>query len=598
MSTSARLEELLKRFDENPRRFFAPLANEYRKSGDLERAIELCQTHLIDQPGNMNGHVVYGQALFEAGRYDESRVTFETALELDPENLIALRHLGDIARSRADTNGARHWYTRVLDADPRNEEIIGFLTELDTIDANSAAAAAAVASQAPTRAVTPPRSSTPAAPLMPTPVIPMDAIVAADQHASVPMDFGLMDMSLDFGTSETVTLADPGEDHLPGVLSTSAEIDELDAATASLDTFAAVAAPLEPFAAAPIVPFTAASHVDIPTDDGFPSFADIGFADDPSPMAAEPASHDFATLSFDPPALTDPLHADPLHADPLHADPLHADPLHADPLHAAPVFRTSTPAFGIDPVVGRVPTFDTDASQVSETPAPFVTETMAELYLTQGFRAEALEVYKQLSAQNPSDESLKDRVRSIEGGGRSSLAFDKVIGEEVNTARGFFAALSGRRPVGGNGSSAITATAPVAAPVVSVPEVAGVLVAPGGTLDTLFNNTAPSLSDEHAAGALSTFAGAVETAAPVVQGRPTQAAATELSLDSVFRDTPMRASANVSRQSQKLRFDQFFSPADEAPSPDSAPIEPPAGEPGTPGELAQFQDWLTQMKKP
>ena len=531
MSTSARLEELQKRFDENPRRFFAPLANEYRKGGDLDKAIELCQTHLIDQPGNMNGHVVYGQALFEAGRYDESRVTFETALELDPENLIALRHLGDIARSHADTAGARHWYTRVLDADPRNEEIIGFLAELDTIDANSAAAAAAVASQAPARAVTPPRSSTPAAPLMPTPVIPMDAIVAADQQAAAPMDFGLMDMSLDFGAAETVTLEDPGEDHLPGVLSTSAEIDELDAASASLDTFAAVAAPLDTLAAAP--------HVDIPADDGFPSFADIGFGNEPA----------------------------------LPIEPLHAAPLHEEPLH------------------------DTEASRASETPAPFVTETMAELYLSQGFREEALEVYKQLSAQNPTDESLKDRVRSIEGGGRSSLTFDKVIGEEVDTARGFFAALSSRRPVRGNGSAASPASASDAAPVTGpVPE--GVLVSEGGTLDTLFENTSPSLSDEHAAGALSTFAEAVETATPVVQGRPTQAAATELSLDSVFRDTPMRASANVSRQSQKLRFDQFFSPGDEAPVPDSAPIEPPAGEPGTPGELAQFQDWLTQMKKP
>ena len=547
MSTSARLEELQKRFDENPRRFFAPLANEYRKSGDLDRAIELCQTHLMDQPGNMNGHVVYGQALFEAGRYDESRVTFETALELDPENLIALHHLGDIARSNADTAGARHWYTRVLDADPRNEEIIGFLTELAAADANSAAAtSAAPASQSPSRAMTPPRSSTPVAPLMPTPVIPMDAIVAADQQAAAPLDFGLMDMSLDFGTSETVTLEDPGEDHLPGVLSTSAEIDELDAASASLDTFAAVAAPLDTFAAAP--------HVDIPTDDGFPSFADIGFGDEPAPP-------------------------------------------HAEPLHEDPVFRSSTPAFGVDAVVGRVPTFDVEASRVSETPAPFVTETMAELYLSQGFREEALEVYKQLSAQNPSDESLKDRVRSIEGGGRSSLTFDKVVGEEADTARGFFAALSGRRPVRGNGSAASPAAAPDAAPL-TIPVSAGVLVAAGGTLDTLFDHTAPSLSDEHAAGALSTFAEAVETAAPVVQGRPTQAAATELSLDSVFRDTPMRASPNVSRQSQKLRFDQFFSPADEAPVPDSAPIEPPAGEPGTPGELAQFQDWLTQMKKP
>ena len=590
MSTSARLEELQKRFDENPRRFFAPLANEYRKSGDLDRAIELCQTHLIDQPGNMNGHVVYGQALFEAGRYDESRVTFETALELDPENLIALRHLGDIARSHADTAGARQWYTRVLDADPRNEEIISFLTELDAIDANSAAAATAAAtavSQASTQIITPPRSSTPVAPLMPTPVIPMDAIVAADQQAAAPMDFGLMDMSLDFGTSETVTIEDPSDNHLPGVLSSAAEIDELDAASASLDTFAAVAAPLEPFAPEPLESFAPIPHVDVPADDGFPSFADIGFGDEPVPLVAESAPLDFAALSFEPPALDEPLQDAPLLAASLHDDLLHEEP----------VFRTSTPAFGVDAVVGRVPSFDAEASHVSETPAPFVTETMAELYLSQGFREEALEVYKQLSAQNPGDESLKDRVRSIEGGGRSSVAFEKIGNDEADTARGFFAALSGRRPVNGNRSASSNAAAPVAAPV-ATPATSSMLVAAGGTLDSLFQHTAPSLSDEYAASALSTFAESVESAVPAVQGRPTQAAATELSLDSVFRDTPMRASANVSRQSQKLRFDQFFSPADDASAPDAAPIEPPAGEPGTPGELAQFQDWLTQRKKP
>ena len=102
MSAATRIDELKKRYDENPRRFFAPLANEYRKSGDLEMAITLCQQHLADQPGNMNGQVVYGQALYEAGRFDEAKATFETALTLDPENLIALRHLGDIAC----TNGA------------------------------------------------------------------------------------------------------------------------------------------------------------------------------------------------------------------------------------------------------------------------------------------------------------------------------------------------------------------------------------------------------------------------------------------------------------------------------------------------------------
>ena len=130
MATSARIDELLKKFEENPRRYFAPLANEYRKAGDPERAVAICEEHLPQQPGHMSGHIVYGQALFELGRYDEARQVFETALSLDPENLIALRHLGDIARMAGDAHSARIWYQRVLEADPRNEEIAQLMMTL------------------------------------------------------------------------------------------------------------------------------------------------------------------------------------------------------------------------------------------------------------------------------------------------------------------------------------------------------------------------------------------------------------------------------------------------------------------------------------
>src|SRR3990172_4775720 len=164
-AAAARIEELRKRYDENPRRFFAPLANEYRKAGDLEQAITLCQQHLAEQPGNMNGHVVYGQALFEAGRAEEAKGTFETALSLDPENLIALRHLGEIARGNGDNEKAREWYTRVLDADPRNEEIIAFIAELD---AAFLAAPAAPAAPAP-EPIPPRRGAAPPPPPPPPP---------------------------------------------------------------------------------------------------------------------------------------------------------------------------------------------------------------------------------------------------------------------------------------------------------------------------------------------------------------------------------------------------------------------------------------------
>ena len=142
MASSERIDELKRKFDENPRRYFAPLANEFRKSGDLEQAILICQEFLPQQPGHMSGHIVYGQALYETGRIDEARGVFGTALSLDPENLIALRHLGDIAARQGDPTSARRWYERVLEADPRNEEIQGLLASLESAPAAEGVAAA------------------------------------------------------------------------------------------------------------------------------------------------------------------------------------------------------------------------------------------------------------------------------------------------------------------------------------------------------------------------------------------------------------------------------------------------------------------------
>ena len=140
MASSARIDELRKKFDENPRRYFAPLANEFRKMGDLEQAVFICQEYLPQQPGHMSGHIVYGQALFELGRDEEAKAVFETALSLDPENLIALRHLGDIARQAGDLDVAKFWYQRVLESDPRNEEISQILMSLESEPAASAPA--------------------------------------------------------------------------------------------------------------------------------------------------------------------------------------------------------------------------------------------------------------------------------------------------------------------------------------------------------------------------------------------------------------------------------------------------------------------------
>src|SRR5688572_33493429 len=118
-----RLEELRGKFQENPRRYFAPYANELRKAGDPAQAIAVCRTHLSGQPGHVSGHIVLGQALYEAGEANEARDIFVAALELDPENLIALRTLGEIAQINGEFGSARQWYERLLEAEDRKSVV-------------------------------------------------------------------------------------------------------------------------------------------------------------------------------------------------------------------------------------------------------------------------------------------------------------------------------------------------------------------------------------------------------------------------------------------------------------------------------------------
>ena len=538
MASSDRIDELKKRYDENPRRFFASLANEYRKAGDLEQAISLCQTHLAEQPSNMNGHVVYGQALFQAGRYDDAKVTFEAALTLDPENLIALRHLGDIACTNGANDQARVWYERVLDADPRNDEIIALLENLQAeskrisgespiVSAESIAPHEAGAAEFRPPQVITPLSNTPVS--SPTPIVPIDAV----DTLQAPVDWALP--------------------VAPPVIPPRASLESIGLMDLSIDFDSALGTP--------------------------PSAAPEALSDLMADPFAEPTTPEFQ--AWEPPVVD-------------LAPSANEPPVPAAEAVQAPAYDES-----IDMPFGD--------SLPAEPAPPFVTETMAELYLQQGFTAEALDVYRQLSAASPDDEGLKERVRKLERGDRTSVSLEEVPEQAVVAvegaaplnARSYFAGLSARRAVQGNGRARATpspAESRIASPAVTVPASSAASVT---SLDELFAGGTISPEDEHVALAFAQVAGAVEMGVASVKGKPTAPAASELSLDSVFREADARVTGTVPRQSQTLRFDQFFATAGEdSEPPPPLPVSSPAGEPGSPAELQQFQSWLTGLKKP
>ena len=729
MASSDRIDELKRKFDENPRRYFAPLANEFRKSGDFEQAILICQEFLPQQPGHMSGHIVYGQALFEAGRLDEARGVFETALTLDPENLIALRHLGDIAGRQGDAATARRWYERVLEADPRNDEIhalLGALAEPAAVPSPPPPSATPVPEQGgaepahadPVSHVAPSEPiaahvDTPelldldvALPESPSPALP--AAAAGDDDREVP-GFGTTMLPGIEPTPETAELMpavdartdgfEAGEftapesriEPTPG-LQTSYEVETgvhpvFFAPMSGLDrpeTTAEPATPLETTSAFP--------ELDEPLSedrgDVVPPHGDPIGESAPAPTAVE---RDDALLDFDMPLAAEPVRQAAPASESSTSEPprFEAEPFEVEPLESEPVAEAPAPSIpaelppeviaaeaelieaGVsmadpsradghtdegehvgqelsfldvnepareddgDSAAERVeassePVGETVGEAISESapspapeptpaePRPFVTETMAELYVKQGFRGEALSVYEQLSATHPADERLAARVASL----RAEIATPATpSGPPV---REFFARFAARRP----GERAAAAAPPAfddfgpgdepapengerSAPTTSGAEDDQSTVANAGaadstssaqrvsgSIDALFGHQAVDAPEDSAASALAqAFGTGGET--PPIAGNPSRPATGELTLDSVFRDGGSRGP----RTSQGFSFDQFFSQnvdGDRTSGGANAPGEAPAsGEPAERGEddIEQFNSWLQGLKQ-
>ena len=640
MSGSARFDELKKKFDENPRRYFAPLANEFRKSGDAGQAVLICEEFLPQQPGHMSGHIVYGQALYDLGRMDDARTVFETALTLDPENLIALRHLGDIARSHGDLELARLWYQRVLEADPRNEEVQGLLSSLDGGPAGepSQVAPAPEPAAAPDFSFSEPAAETvieqstvvelaPAFEPPPPPPLPQ-----ARQAESEP----LLDLDMFEEQSGDADASRRAEGF---------EAMEFTPPPARTESLAGIADQLEPaeFEAPPssVAPLEGLEETALGAFESHAAQTSPPPLPDLEPLpGSEPAASAASSVN-DAPGIADAPPVDiPPEVIAAEAELIDAREGFDLPTEPAPAPRSSA---------GSAVEAESSAEAVAPptpprvTPSqPFVTETMAELYMKQGFREQALDVYKLLLAASPENERLKERVAELQ-------RRDEV--DSGPNVREFFARIAARRPGEGGeasvppanddfasfdsfetipDSSSPAAAAPTeprvdrAAPAVA-PELQGLPMLddaplpereapspepqaraePGtgtGSIDALFGERSVDQADASAASALAQAFSGEQKDSPAISGRPARAAAGELSLDSVFRD----GGARPPRSAQSFSFDQFFSEsAASEPSATPGPAATPSqgiGAQPEPAErnaddIEQFNSWLQGLKQ-
>ncbi|MBA2683987.1 MAG: tetratricopeptide repeat protein [Gemmatimonadaceae bacterium] len=458
MANSALIEDLRKQFAENPRRVFARLANEYRKSGDLDVAIEICRAHVPLQPTYISGYIVLGQALFERGQPEEARSTFETALSLDPENLIALRQLGDIARASGDLEAARGWYHKLLEVDPQNDDIAA---QLEALNVPSQAAAAPTTAGA-TRSPTPAEAS----PVSWSDIHPDSEVTPLSKQATQPtrprFTIGVIPENLTVGTESA-----PRETPAPA----AAAIEESPAVEALVDQHSVSSVLPEyvggfdrhsptPPAASPIVPEPVAQ-------------------DAPEAEAAAPA--EMVNIEELAPSETEELHADlpPLRTTSEHtvapATAAELAALFAEPdleptslaesvgsKDDAPTKATDDhgPTFDeepYDPTIGRMLELTRRTSTDALLPDLMMTESGAELLREQGHIDQAIYVYRHLAAKNPEDTSYAERIAALERGAHSSIPLIADISQDIIIAaknrsystqsiRTFFTSFATRRP--------------------------------------------------------------------------------------------------------------------------------------------------------
>jgi hypothetical protein len=269
-----------------------------------------------------------------------------------------------MALQAGDTAEARTWYTRLLDADPKDSAVIALVSEIDATGVSAPPPAPQeIPAPAPDR-VDQPVATAPepeaAAPVSEAAAPPPEPVAKeVEQPLGLERHYPSEPVP-DVGSAEQLA-AESGE-AIAGI--TSSRRDDAGALEWSVQGFTPV------YQQPPVKAETAPAQ--------------------PEPAAAEPQ----AAAPEPEPAATE---SEPVVAE--HQPPAtehHPPRAEPEPVRSAPAPAKEERAFS------------------GSSAEPFVNETMAQLYLQQGYRQLALKVYRQLSASRPHDQALRDRIAEIE----------------------------------------------------------------------------------------------------------------------------------------------------------------------------------------
>ena len=115
MADNPRIEALRERVQKDPSSIaFAQLAEEYRRAGEFDKAVQVCRTGLNVHPTYLSAHVTLGRSLLELNNLDAAESELQHVLQAAPENMAAIRGLAEIHHRRGELSEALGFYKSAL----------------------------------------------------------------------------------------------------------------------------------------------------------------------------------------------------------------------------------------------------------------------------------------------------------------------------------------------------------------------------------------------------------------------------------------------------------------------------------------------------
>jgi len=597
MAYSREIEKLERQFNENPRRFAAPFADALRKSDEVARALEVIQVGLELNPEYIPGSVILGRCHLDLGDDNAAEAAFSRVLDLDNENVIALKSLADITERQGRQDEAVRFLKYLLDVDRSNDEARQQLARLQgttTPAVQPAKVAAAESSSVPPADQPAPApsfgappaeefDSEPAAPeasLEPTALwepptleaaplsdwVETTAVESGSQAEPTPSLLeepaptgGIRPLE---GFESTETLLEPMPDG-PGEFFIEREEEIILSAGAGAEY--QVANDSESLLAPPPEPPPAPSREEPPASSRIAEELSRAESEAPAPPAEVPAAS--------PPAAGEEASFEWAMDHSEEREFVPAPPPHSG---AHPPDSFDDAIEGIAPVVeppaGVVARSDADedapeAAASDAAPVLMVTESMAELYAAQGHPGEALGVYRILFDRNPGNERLRVRIQELESALAAKVAADAAPSFAASVTGGtsvgaFLGALLGARPA-----------------AVDLPE------APPAAEAPVMASTAGEAGEE-----------------ALAAGAPTRPAEDRLSLGAIFGEDsspvpPAEAAAGRPEGGSGFSFDEFFGSGEPASAGRTSSGSARAARPAEDDDLDQFHSWLQSLKR-